>query len=106
MTPKMETQLTPSSEHEPSNTPNSIQTEKKGSHEPHVSSEDGATPASFELRDATDEEIESLVHVSDKVPFAAWAVIFAGAAERFTYFGQIAPWRPSRTLNLSLIRCS
>jgi len=49
--------------------------------------------ASSESRDATDEEVETLAHVTDNVPFAAWAVIFAGAAERFTYFGLIAPWR-------------
>ncbi|KEZ41454.1 hypothetical protein SAPIO_CDS7590 [Scedosporium apiospermum] len=43
-------------------------------------------------RDATQEEIDSLPHVADKLPFAAWAVILAGAFERFTYFGLIAPW--------------
>jgi POT family proton-dependent oligopeptide transporter len=37
--------------------------------------------------------VDSLPHVADKVPFAAWAVILAGAAERFTYFGIISPWR-------------
>ncbi len=44
-------------------------------------------------REATQAEIDSLPHVADKVPFAAWAVILAGAAERFTYFGIISPWR-------------
>jgi hypothetical protein len=44
-------------------------------------------------RDATQAEVDSLPHVADKVPFAAWAVILAGAAERFTYFGIISPWR-------------
>lgn len=44
-------------------------------------------------RDATEEEIESFPHVVDRVPWAAWIVIFAGAAERFTYFGVLAPWR-------------
>ena len=50
----------------------------------------------FSPRDATDLEIETLPYVIDRVPFAAWAVIFAGAAERFTYFGLIAPWRESQ----------
>ena len=44
-------------------------------------------------RDATEEEIEAFPHVVDRVPWAAWIVIFAGAAERFTYFGVLAPWR-------------
>ncbi|KAK4174684.1 putative peptide transporter [Triangularia setosa] len=44
-------------------------------------------------RDATEDEIASLPTVTDKIPFAAWAVIVAGAGERFTYFGLIAPWQ-------------
>jgi hypothetical protein len=47
----------------------------------------------LEPRDATEEEIETFQHVVDRVPWAAWIVIFAGAAERFTYFGVLAPWR-------------
>lgn len=52
-----------------------------------ASTEDAVT------RRPTSEEISSLPHVVDKIPFAAWAVIFAGAFERFTYFGLIAPWQ-------------
>jgi hypothetical protein len=44
-------------------------------------------------RDATQAEVDSLPHIADTVPFTAWAVILAGAAERFTYFGIISPWR-------------
>ncbi|KAL8733934.1 MAG: hypothetical protein Q9181_003385 [Wetmoreana brouardii] len=44
-------------------------------------------------RDATEEEIKALRHVNDRIPIAAWIVILAGAAERATYFGIIAPWR-------------
>ncbi|KAF2185753.1 hypothetical protein K469DRAFT_738776 [Zopfia rhizophila CBS 207.26] len=44
-------------------------------------------------RPATEEEIATLPHVIDCIPFAAWAAIFAGAFERFTYFGLIAPWQ-------------
>lgn len=47
-------------------------------------------------RDATDEEIQTFRHVNDTIPLAAWIVILAGAAERATYFGIIAPWRMSR----------
>jgi len=60
------------------------QNEKTGSSE----TDDSQGP-----RDATQQEIDSLPHVADKLPFAAWAVILAGAFERFTYFGLIAPWR-------------
>ncbi|KAL8912569.1 MAG: hypothetical protein Q9171_002433 [Xanthocarpia ochracea] len=43
-------------------------------------------------RDATEDEINTLRHVTDRIPLAAWIVILAGAAERATYFGVIAPW--------------
>lgn len=49
----------------------------------------------FSPREATADEIKSLPHVVDRLPFSAWAVIIAGAAERFAYFGVIAPWRTS-----------
>ncbi|KAF2271449.1 MFS general substrate transporter [Westerdykella ornata] len=39
------------------------------------------------------EALPSLPKVVDRIPFAAWAVIFAGAFERFAYFGLIAPWQ-------------
>lgn len=57
-------------------------------HQGSSDADDGQLP-----RDATQEEIDALPHVADKLPFAAWAVIVAGAFERFTYFGLIAPWR-------------
>lgn len=54
----------------------------------------GNPPAPAPLRrEATQEEIDTLPHVADRVPFAAWAVVVAGAAERATYFGIISPWR-------------
>ncbi|KAI4097054.1 MAG: hypothetical protein LQ339_006848 [Xanthoria mediterranea] len=43
--------------------------------------------------DATEDEIATLRHVTDRTPLAAWIVILAGAAERATYFGVIAPWQ-------------
>ena len=55
---------------------------------PPGSAGNSATPL---RREATQAEIDCLPHVTDSVPFAAWAVIVAGAAERFTYFGIIAP---------------
>lgn len=56
-------------------------------------SRNSSSPSDSYPRDATEEEIKILPHVVDRIPFAAWAVILAGAAERFTYFGVIAPWR-------------
>ncbi|KFA71722.1 hypothetical protein S40288_10106 [Stachybotrys chartarum IBT 40288] len=54
----------------------------------------GDPPAPTPLRrEATQDEIDTLPHVADRVPFAAWAVVVAGAAERATYFGIISPWR-------------
>ncbi|KAL8980140.1 MAG: hypothetical protein Q9205_004699, partial [Flavoplaca limonia] len=44
-------------------------------------------------RDATEDEVATLPHVTDRIPIAAWIVILAGAAERATYFGVIAPWQ-------------
>ncbi|KAL8996292.1 MAG: hypothetical protein Q9169_004178 [Polycauliona sp. 2 TL-2023] len=44
-------------------------------------------------RDATEDEIATLRHVTDRIPLAAWIVTLAGAAERATYFGVIAPWQ-------------
>ncbi|MCJ1265026.1 peptide transporter ptr2 [Lobaria immixta] len=52
-----------------------------------------ATEVINQPRDATEEEIKTLRHVSDRIPTAAWIVILAGAAERATYFGIIAPWQ-------------
>jgi hypothetical protein len=54
-----------------------------------------ATETLFQHRDATDDEIEKYPHITDKIPLSAWIVILAGAAERATYFGIIAPWRSS-----------
>ncbi|KAH7132588.1 major facilitator superfamily domain-containing protein [Dendryphion nanum] len=44
-------------------------------------------------RPPTPSEVKNLPHIIDHIPFAAWAAIFAGAFERFTYFGLIAPWQ-------------
>lgn len=44
-------------------------------------------------RDATKEEIETLVHESDKVPITAWLLAFTGAAAQLARFGITTPWR-------------
>ncbi|KAI1503136.1 major facilitator superfamily domain-containing protein [Biscogniauxia marginata] len=50
-------------------------------------------PDYYLRRPATNEEIDSLPHVIDHIPFRAWVVILAASAERFTYFGIMAPWQ-------------
>ena len=52
--------------------------------------EDSAPP-----RDATKEEIREVRHVVDEIPRTVWLVAFAGAAQRFAYYGTIVPWRKS-----------
>ena len=69
-------------------TPESDSPEKEGVHSSLYAIEEP-----FQQRDATEDEIETLPHIRDKLPFVAWVVIIAGAAERFTYFGLMAPWR-------------
>lgn len=55
-------------------------------------------------RDATEDEVATLPHVTDRIPIAAWIVILAGAAERATYFGVIAPWRAWTSSSLPICR--
>lgn len=44
-------------------------------------------------RDATDEEVENLPHLVDKLPPAAWAAALIGASERFSYYCFVSIWR-------------
>jgi POT family proton-dependent oligopeptide transporter len=75
---------------------------------PTVSPKPGvATPPQTLMRTKDDQDVEQSLahhaaHLSDlaalpeaigPIPFSAWAVIFFGAFERFTYFGLIAPWQ-------------
>jgi hypothetical protein len=52
-----------------------------------------SSASTIEDRDATEEQINTLPLLVDKIPAAAWIVIVAGSCERFTYFGIITPWR-------------
>lgn len=52
--------------------------------------------ATWNRRDATEEEIRTLPHIIDEIPAAVWIAQFIGAAERFTYYGITAPWRETR----------
>ncbi|KAF7949336.1 uncharacterized protein EAE97_002845 [Botrytis byssoidea] len=44
-------------------------------------------------RDATKEEIETLNHESDKIPFTAWLLAFTGAAAQLARFGITVAWQ-------------
>lgn len=65
--------------------------------------EAGSGPAdindeSLSPRDATDEEIESLRHVVDKLPRKVWVSLIVSGAERFTYYTITTPWRKCTTI--------
>lgn len=49
--------------------------------------------SSNEVRDATDEEIQSLRHVNDRLPRKVWIALLASGAERLTYYVISTPWR-------------
>ncbi|KAE8340233.1 hypothetical protein BDV24DRAFT_134444 [Aspergillus arachidicola] len=57
--------------------------------------EAGSGPADIndEPRDATEEEIESLRHVVDKLPRKVWVSLIVSGAERFTYYTITTPWQ-------------
>jgi POT family proton-dependent oligopeptide transporter len=54
------------------------------------------------LRDATQEEIDSLVHETAEVPLTAWLLSFTGAASQFARFGITVAWRTSIYLSTSI----
>jgi hypothetical protein len=85
-------------QHEPTQEKESTSCACEQTHTQRLTSE-----TSFQPRDATDEEIAILPHIADRLPFAAWIVIFAGAAERFTYYAVIAPWRALMSHNFPKI---
>ena len=43
--------------------------------------------ASFQRRNATNDEIKSLRHVVDDIPSRVWLAVYVSAAERFSFFG-------------------
>ncbi|KAF2420957.1 hypothetical protein EJ08DRAFT_673097 [Tothia fuscella] len=45
------------------------------------------------LRVATEAEIKSLPHVSDKLPLSVYLTLAGGATERFAYFALTTPWQ-------------
>ncbi|KAF3004534.1 hypothetical protein E8E14_000105 [Neopestalotiopsis sp. 37M] len=62
--------------------------------EKHPSAEvDPANQRSDTGRPATDEEIKSLRHVTDRIPLRVWLVAVIAAAERFTYWSTQVTWQ-------------
>jgi proton-dependent oligopeptide transporter, POT family len=62
--------------------------------EKHPSAEvDPANQRSDAGRPATDEEIKSLRHVTDRIPLRVWLVAVIAAAERFTYWSTQVTWQ-------------
>ncbi|KAI9659785.1 MAG: peptide transporter ptr2 [Bathelium mastoideum] len=68
-----------------------VGTPEKSSNGPVIATEVGAPDCL--PRDATEEEIHSLRHVIDKIPFTVWLVAFTGAASQFGYYGVTIPWQ-------------
>ena len=41
----------------------------------------------------TEEELATLRHIGDKIPYSAWLVAVVELAERFTYYGLTGPFQ-------------
>ena len=41
----------------------------------------------------TDEELATLEHVSERIPFGAWLIVFCELCERFAFYGLAAPFQ-------------
>jgi POT family proton-dependent oligopeptide transporter len=46
-----------------------------------------------EKRDATENDINTLPQVSDKLPISVYIALAGGASERFAYFALTTPWQ-------------
>jgi hypothetical protein len=69
-----------------------------------IKAEDGASSAK-ERNQPTTEQLQTLRHVPDKIPWAAWLGVAFSSAERFSYFGFTGPLRKvdfSQTRSLQL----
>jgi POT family proton-dependent oligopeptide transporter len=64
---------------------------------------DTQTVVSTEPVEPTPEQLETLRHVADKIPTAAWLVALFSSMERFSYFAFSGPLRPFLSLLFELI---
>ncbi|BAO42231.1 peptide transporter PTR2 [Kluyveromyces marxianus DMKU3-1042] len=44
-------------------------------------------------REPTEEEMQTLMHVSERIPFTCWLIAIVELAERFSYYGLSAPFQ-------------
>ncbi|KAL2706728.1 Peptide transporter PTR2 [Kluyveromyces marxianus] len=44
-------------------------------------------------REPTEEEMQTLLHVSERIPFTCWLIAIVELAERFSYYGLSAPFQ-------------
>ncbi|KAI0969730.1 PTR2-domain-containing protein [Xylaria arbuscula] len=54
-----------------------------------------------ERREATAEEIKTLPHIVDTIPFTVWVAFVASAMERFTFYAVKTPWREVTATTIS-----
>ncbi|KAK3346085.1 oligopeptide transporter [Lasiosphaeria hispida] len=67
--------------------------ETKAEQTPTVSTESVLDMESSPPRDATEEELQELPRIVDRIPLAAWAAALVGATERFSYYAVLAVWQ-------------
>jgi len=67
--------------------------ETKAEKTPYVSTEPVSDVESSFPREATEDELQTLPRIVDKIPLAVWAATFVGATERFSYYAALAIWR-------------
>ncbi|KAI9762450.1 MAG: peptide transporter ptr2 [Chaenotheca gracillima] len=67
------------------------------------SSQTGLVEVPLEELEATAEELATLRHVGDKVPFRAWLVAIVELSERFTFIGLTGPFRKLRPTNDNIL---
>lgn len=68
---------------------------------PSTEAEKETSAALEETSSSKDEATSALPHVSDRLPWAAWMVVFFSSAERFSYFAFTGPLRKCAGFSLS-----
>ena len=54
----------------------------------------------IEPQQPTEEELKTLRHIPDTLPWGAWLVVLFSSLERFSYFGFVGPLRRTEYLRL------
>jgi len=79
--------------------------EAKAEKEPRVSTQSVLDVESSFPRDATEEELQQLPRIVDRIPLAAWAAALVGATERFSYYAVLAVWREHVRIEFLALGC-